>query len=67
MIYFSTGDPYFGQIKIYARGNLSIDEINKLQAMLKLLLMNILALKIIFFKPVNSAMWLLVEAEALKI
>ncbi len=30
MIYFSTGDPYFGQIKIYARGNLSIDEINKL-------------------------------------
>ena len=35
--------------------------------MLKSLLMNILALKIIFFKPVNSAMWLLVEAEALKI
>ena len=30
MIYFSTGDPYFGKIKIFARGNLSIEEINKL-------------------------------------
>ena len=30
MIYFSTGDPYFGKITIFARGNLSIEEINKL-------------------------------------
>ena len=42
MIYFSTGDPYFGEIKIYARGNLSIDEVNKLTRMLSLLLMNTL-------------------------
>ena len=37
MIYFSTGDPYFGQIKIYARGNLSIDEINKLTSDVELI------------------------------
>jgi len=37
MIYFSTGDPYFGQIKIYARGNLSIDEINKLTSDVEIL------------------------------
>ena len=30
MIYFSTGDPYFGKIKIFARGNLSIEEVNRL-------------------------------------
>ena len=30
MIYFSTGDPYFGKIQIFARGNLSLNEINKL-------------------------------------
>mgnify|MGYP001414748037 FL=1 len=37
MIYFSTGDPYFGQIKIYARGNLSIDEVNKLTSDVELI------------------------------
>ena len=30
MIYFSTGDPYFGKIQIFARGNLSIEEVNRL-------------------------------------
>ena len=30
MIYFSTGDPYFGKVKIFARGNLSIEEVNRL-------------------------------------
>ena len=37
MIYFSTGDPYFGEIKIYARGNLSIDEVNKLTSDVELI------------------------------
>ena len=30
MIFFNSGDPYFGEVKISARGNLSIEEINKL-------------------------------------
>ena len=30
MVYFTTGDPYFGEVKIHARGNLSIEEINRL-------------------------------------
>ena len=30
MIFFNAGDPYFGEVKISARGNLSIEEINKL-------------------------------------
>jgi len=30
MIFFNTSDPYFGEVKIHARGNLSIEEINKL-------------------------------------
>ena len=32
MEYFSSGDPYFGQVKISARGNLSIEEINRLSS-----------------------------------
>ena len=30
MIFFNAGDPYFGEVKIHARGNLSIEEVNKL-------------------------------------
>ena len=30
MIFFNAGDPYFGEVKIHARGNFSIEEINKL-------------------------------------
>jgi len=30
MIFFNSGDPYFGEVKIHARGNFSIEEINKL-------------------------------------
>ena len=32
MVYFTTGDPYFGEVKIHARGNLSIEEINRLSS-----------------------------------
>jgi multidrug efflux pump subunit AcrB len=30
MVFFSQTDPYFGIVKVSARGNLSIDEINEL-------------------------------------
>ncbi|MDC0032440.1 efflux RND transporter permease subunit [Pelagibacteraceae bacterium] len=32
MVFFTTSDPFFGQAKVAARGNLSIDEIEKLSA-----------------------------------
>lgn len=32
MVYFTSGDPYFGEVKIHARGNLSIEEINRLSS-----------------------------------
>ena len=30
MVFFTSNDPYFGVVKVYARGNLSVEEVNDL-------------------------------------
>ena len=57
MIYFSTGDPYFGKITIFARGNLSIEEINKLTSDVEFIVNEKKELKIIFYKLDALAIW----------
>ena len=53
MVFFSQTDPYFGNVKISARGNLSIEEINNLTSEVEEILTKTPGIKNIYLQRMN--------------